>query len=94
MSGRPLYWGTIVTDSLNTTPINLPTINVGVYRPGDINGDGEVNIQDLMMLQKAALHELSLSAPQMVRADLYPAGGDGQLSVTDIMTLQNILLGL
>lgn len=56
---------------------------------GDIDGDGIVDVKDLLLLQQAILGRVSLGAQQENRADMYPAGnGDGMLTISDLNELQ------
>ncbi len=59
---------------------------------GDIDGDGQVNVGDIVLMQQAVAGELELSQPQHSRADVYPAGGDGKLSISDLVGVQRITM--
>jgi hypothetical protein len=61
--------------------------------PGDINGNGIVDVQDLLLLQQAILGQISLNTQQENRADLYPVGsGDGTLTISDLNEMQKAVL--
>lgn len=55
---------------------------------GDINGDGDVSITDVMKLVDAIL----TGVPQNVDASIYDTNGDGYVTVTDVTLLVNIIL--
>ncbi len=58
--------------------------------PGDINGDGEVNAQDYMMVKRFVLGTLSLTEAQTAGADV---NGDGGADAQDYMMLKRVVLG-
>ncbi len=71
----PWYHCTIVEDLVTTTP-------------GDVNGDGKVNVSDVTALVNMIL---GVVPKDDERADL---NGDGKVNVTDITALINIILGV
>ena len=73
----------------------LEHINVRVYMQntsdifgvhGDLNGDGIVNVMDIVQLVNAVLN------PNLVE-DHYDLNGDGIVNVMDIIILVNLVLG-
>jgi subtilisin family serine protease len=58
---------------------------------GDVNGDGDVNVADLLLFQKTLFGQVILSPLQSVRVDMYPAGGDGVFDISDWLAMQQIL---
>ena len=56
----------------------------GVY--GDLNGDGFINVMDIVQLVNAVLN------PNLVE-DHYDLTGDGVVNVLDIIVLMNLILG-
>ena len=60
--------------------------------PGDVDGDGEVSVADLTLLQRAVTGQIVLTQPQHSRADVTPPGGDGSLTVADLLRMQQIAL--
>ncbi len=59
---------------------------------GDINGDGSIDLRDLLLMQQALLGLQNLDAAQTFRADIYPAEGDGNLQVSDWAALQKLVV--
>jgi hypothetical protein len=59
---------------------------------GDINGDGEVNVVDLLLLQQAVIGQITLNASQIRQADLYPPAGDGTTNISDLVLLEALVL--
>ena len=55
---------------------------------GDVNGDGDVSITDVMKLVDAILTGI----PQNVDASIYDTNGDGYVTVSDVTLLVNIIL--
>ena len=56
--------------------------------PGDVNGDGQVNITDVTMLINALMSE-DFSNIVTDNADL---NGDGSINITDVTTLINMVM--
>ena len=57
---------------------------------GDVNGDGTVNLADVILLQKYLLTEGALTAEQ---ADLADLNSDGRLNAIDLTLLKRMLIG-
>ena len=51
-----------------------------IYKYGDINGDGKINVIDANMVRKAAVKKIALTDEQKVSADV---NGDGKVNVID-----------
>jgi hypothetical protein len=58
--------------------------------PGDINGDGSVNIQDIIFLINFILGTDDPDTGEFNAADM---NGDGVLNIQDIILLVNSILG-
>jgi hypothetical protein len=58
---------------------------------GDVNGDGSVDVRDVVMALRATVGLLTLTAAQAAQADL---NGDGSVSVADVSILLSRILGL
>lgn len=71
----PWYHCTIVEDLVTTTP-------------GDVNGDGRVNVSDVSALINMIM---GLTAMDQSAADV---NGDGRVNVSDVSALINIILGI
>ncbi len=56
--------------------------------PGDVNGDGKVNVSDVSALINMIL---GISETNEIDADL---NGDGRVNVSDVSALINIILGI
>ena len=57
---------------------------------GDINGDGIVDVVDLVIIANSIVHETLLPEEQFCRADI---NGDETLTIIDIVELVNIITG-
>lgn len=66
------------------------TVNRKVSKLGDINGDGKVDVQDVVLMQRI-LANLETNAIYRARADL---NGDGKPDVQDGVKMQRILANL
>ena len=60
--------------------------------PGDLDGDGLVNVRDLLLMQRALTGLTVLDAAAAFRADIAPPGGDDRLDGTDLLALESMLL--
>ena len=58
---------------------------------GDVNGDGSVKSNDLLMLKKYLLGLEDLTTSQLANADI---NGDGDVKSNDLLQLKKMLLGL
>lgn len=58
---------------------------------GDINGDGEVNVQDVTLTMRHVLELETLDSEQQKRADV---NGDGEINVLDVTLIMQYALGL
>ena len=83
-----MYSGYLIVDT-NDGDITIPlTLNVndGFQLPGDVNSDGQLNVQDIVIIvQSYILLDLYNSI-----ADL---NEDGSLNVLDVIILVNVILG-
>jgi len=61
------------------------------HQPGDVNGDGAVNIQDVVLVMRSILGYESLSTAQRERADV---DGNGRIDVNDVNLITQMTLGL
>ena len=64
------------------------TFNVSCVELGDVNGDGRVNVTDIMAV---ANYILKYDVPGFIVAAA-DVNGDGKINVTDIMGIANIIL--
>ena len=58
---------------------------------GDVNGDGKLNIMDVLLAQRSRLGLGKLRAEEIARADL---NGNGKVDILDILLMQKKILGL
>lgn len=58
------------------------------YKPGDVNGDGKVSIDDVLMLQKFLAKMMDLNPLQRAAGDV---NGDGKITVDDVIMIQRYL---
>jgi hypothetical protein len=61
-------------------------------RNGDIDGNGTVDVADVLRLQQSLSGSRILTGAETGRGDLYPASaGDGQLTLSDLLLLEKLL---
>lgn len=58
---------------------------------GDVNGDGRITIEDLLLIQSHILRIITLRGDNFVAADV---NNDGDIGVTDLAKVQKHLLGV
>jgi hypothetical protein len=62
-----------------------------LFADGDVNGDGIVDLADLLFMQQAVTGQIILTPEEALRADIYPAEGDGALDLSDLFLLEVLL---
>lgn len=82
---------TTTETSTTTTPVVTTTIVTTVTETanGDVNGDGTMDLTDLVLLQKYLVRKGTMTVEQSSRADL---NADHVLNVVDAMLLRQLLL--
>jgi hypothetical protein len=82
------------TSPLSTDDVYLCNIaEIAVYGEkgkeviGDVNGDGEVKVADLVMLQKYIIGAGKLTTP-----DMGDVNGDGNIDIFDLVALRKLLV--
>ncbi|VAW68287.1 hypothetical protein MNBD_GAMMA10-1263 [hydrothermal vent metagenome] len=84
----------IVSDGESTQAMSFSwAVNAGIIANGDINGDGQITLVDVLLAQQHVLGSRVLDAVSIARGDLYPSAGDGQITLSDILLLQQQVLG-
>ena len=64
------------------------TITIIGRKPGDLNQDGQVTIEDVTLLQRALAEFTELTPQQLKAADV---NGDGKISIRDVTAMQRII---
>ena len=82
-----------IRDSSNggraTLPVTLTVTGGSSVVVGDINMDGNINVQDIILLVNIILDILNPTPDQFEAADL---NADGIINVLDVIALVNIIL--
>ena len=74
-------------------------ISIASFTSGDINGDGKVDVADVLLATRIALGLLTPTPEQLLRGDIAPVTAgipapDGEIGVPDLIVIQRIALGL
>ncbi|MCM1227981.1 MAG: dockerin type I domain-containing protein [Clostridium sp.] len=64
---------------------------IGKEQPGDADGDGKINISDLISFQKYLIGDQAFTSKQLNRSDL---NNDGNVNVIDMVILRRKLMGM
>ena len=103
--GSSIEWTPVATDigahvitltgSLAGVPSGAQTYTLNIVQNslGDVNGDGVLDISDVLSAQRHMLGEQILDSASIGRGDLYPAGGNGTITISDILLMQQLVLG-
>ncbi|HZS47893.1 MAG TPA: hypothetical protein VFC63_22680 [Blastocatellia bacterium] len=67
--------------------------NLTVFVYGDLSGDGQVTIQDLVIEANIIAGNITPAAQQMLAGDVNQADGTGTITITDLVTLANFIAG-
>lgn len=81
-----------LNSGLDLTDEFMNDVGWTLFPEGDINGDGLVNIADLLALQRALTDQVTLTAAEALRADLHPTLGDGALNSSDLLLLEKLVI--
>jgi hypothetical protein len=76
---------------LDLTDELMSDIGWMLFANGDVNGDGVVDLADLLFMQQAVVGQIILTPAEALRADIYPAEGDGVLDSSDLLVLEVLL---
>jgi len=74
------------------------TILEGVIAKGDVNGDGDINILDIVKVVNHIIERVPLTGDEFLYADVAPfdesgqPGGDGTVDILDIVGIVNMIL--
>ncbi len=71
-------------------PGHINIKNYSVVMPGDIDGDGKVNVKDANMLKQAVVGKLNLSGTSFIAGDL---NGDEKINVLDCNLIKKLITG-
>jgi len=91
-----------VEATVNSVPSDTQTYLLNIVtnaNAGDINGDGVVNVVDILLAQQIILNQLTPDAGQLQRGDVAPLvngvpAPDGQFNAGDLLMIQRKALGL
>ncbi|HEY3414590.1 MAG TPA: dockerin type I domain-containing protein [Armatimonadota bacterium] len=96
-----------VTYANGTQDVSITRVWIGAGAPatplyGDVNGDGQINAEDVACLSRVVAGLAPSDSAQLTRADVFPPAaadpvkhlpGDKQLTILDVLRLQRFLAG-
>lgn len=62
-----------------------------VYEPGDVNGDGDVNVKDVLIVRRVIAGLAEIGEEEYARADM---NGDGDVTSKDVLKMRRYIAGL
>jgi len=71
-------------------PIQVTCTGIGCGRKGDVNGDGQINVLDLVMVRNHILDVRLIPVERLCRADCQT---DRTIDVADVMSLVKVITG-
>ena len=88
-----------VTDASPSTAQTVGLLEVIPVAPlvakGDLNGDGVVDVADVLLAEQMALGLITPTATQLLQADVAPKGApDGIIDAADVARIKRKALGL
>tara|TARA_Y100001935_G_scaffold60204_1_gene50412 strand:- start:691 stop:3546 length:2856 start_codon:yes stop_codon:yes gene_type:complete len=88
---NPDLYSSFIKISSNGGQGTIPvTLNVLASEPGDINADGNINVQDVVMIVSFILESDTPDAGQEYASDM---NGDGILNVMDVILIVSLIIG-
>jgi len=90
-SGAVVTSGNVATGFKVTIKNKTTSETLTVAVKGDTSGDGQINVLDILQVQKHILGIKTISGANNLAAD---TSGDGQLNVLDILKIQKHILGI
>lgn len=82
---------TTTSETIDTTTTTVTTSITPIFLLGDVNDDGAVKSNDLLLLKKYLLGLVELSDINFKNSDM---NSDGDIKSNDLLTLKKVLLGI
>ena len=82
--------GTVSTKYRHTVTVVNPQVTYSTLQLGDVDGDGEVTMSDVLMVYNFAMGDLNPSAEQILAADV---DGDEEITMSDVLLIYNYSMG-
>lgn len=80
-----------ITDSQLAQTDEIITVVINGIK-GDINNDGNINVQDMLLMNRHVSGTAIITDPLMIhRADTYPVNGDGDITLSDLYNLEQLI---
>lgn len=91
-NGSNVLSGTLIGTGMNLCVLNNSTVKKSytLIVTGDTNGDGKINITDMIAVKQSILGKTALSGIQKNAADV---NGDGKINITDFIKIKASILG-
>ena len=85
------YTGTVAEQYADKNDIKFTALSTENIVAGDINGDGKININDAVRVQKAVVGAIEFNVEQTLAADV---DYNGKVDILDATTIQRFSIGL
>lgn len=82
--------GIFVTGDIVSITSNGETKTYSIVIKGDVNGNGTIDVFDLLRVQKYILKSVTLNGPYIISADI---NNDNQVDIFDLLKIQKHILG-
>ncbi len=90
-AGLRLCLGMLIVLILGLTILFISPCPAAAFAPGDVNGDGRIDVRDVVLAMQHALGLKKLTGAQFLAADIT---GDGAINVRDVTKMMQFSLGI
>tara|TARA_A100001011_G_C14202333_1_gene796199 strand:- start:45 stop:1295 length:1251 start_codon:yes stop_codon:yes gene_type:complete len=77
------------TDALHCRVKGIPDLSLYQYSTGDVNMDGSINVQDIIVIVNFIL---SINSPTSIESNLADLNSDDDINIQDVILIVNLIL--